>query len=166
MGEGNRGVLTAHHNHNEQQQQRWPCYAAAVLCHMECHADAHDDAADDRNNKRKCSKPSRVAFAPSSHSSFSFLSCCYYCFRGSAGLSCPVLAWGLDRFCFWAASVSLYVCPALFLSLSLYAGSNNQVSSVIINISSSSCNNVIIGVCRVLSRCRRQRRCRLLAAVY
>lgn len=52
------GVLTAHHNHNEQQQQ--PCHAAAVR-HMECH-DGHDD--DDRNNKRKCSKPSRVPFPP------------------------------------------------------------------------------------------------------
>lgn len=54
------GALTAHHNHNEQQQR--PCYAAAVR-HMECPDDGHDGD-DDRNNKRKCRKPNKVLLSP------------------------------------------------------------------------------------------------------
>jgi len=45
-------------------------------------------------------------------------------------------------------------CSTVGLFDYFVAGSNNQVSSVIINISSSSCNNVIIGVdCSLSLRC-------------
>jgi len=75
-------------------------------------------------------------------------------------LACPGSAWsGPECFngnrrrrgtCF-CLSVYLANCRAVGLFDYFVAGSNNQVSSVIINISSSSCNNVIIGVLSSLS---------------
>jgi len=122
--EYNQRVLTAHHNHKEDQQPRHAAAASAGR-HME---GWHGD----RNNNRKCSKP-------------------------GPGLARP----GLDLNGFngnrrrRGSSFCLYVYLAKCLAVGLFdyfvAGSNNQVSSVIINISSSSCNNVIIGVLCSLS---------------
>nr|XP_043070062.1 uncharacterized protein LOC122322325 [Drosophila bipectinata] len=106
----------------------WSAMAARLRLGLRLLAREMENDDGDRNKKRKCSKPAPV--------------------EGVAALlvSGPLIS----VFCFFVFVSAFAFCCGFWLCLCfcVYAGSNNQVSSIIINMDGSSCSgssNVIIG---------------------